>query len=154
MRVSFHLNVDSQVIGNEKLILTTMYISEYIFLYFSLGAVTGQFTAASQTCPGDSFTFQCTVTGNISGLTIWRVGGRNECALVHTTTTPICGPTNFFTARSKTGFGTSDATFFTSTLSGTANPALNGTLVECFGPNNNVDPGNLVGGSTLQIRGQ
>ena len=42
---------------------------------------------------------------------------------------------------------------FTSTLSGTATLALNGTLVECFGPANNVDPGNRVDSSTIQILG-
>ena len=52
-----------------------------------------------------------------------------------------------------TGFGTS-ATSFTSTLSGTATPALNGTLVECFGPALSRDAGNVVGNSTLQIVGQ
>ena len=46
-----------------------------------------------------------------------------------------------------------DATSFTSTLSGTADSALNGTLVECFGPANNVDPENMVGSSTLRILG-
>ena len=58
-----------------------------------------------------------------------------------------------FTARSGTGFGTS-ATFYLSTLSGTATPALNSILFECFGPGNNVDPGNRVGGNTLWVLGQ
>ena len=31
--------------------------------------------------------------------------------------------------------------------------ALNGTLVECFGPANSIDLGNRVNGSTLQILG-
>ena len=53
------------------------------------------------------------------------------------------------------GFGPgTTATSFTSTLSGTAAPALNGTLVECFGPANDVDPGNLVGNSNLKIVGE
>ena len=51
------------------------------------------------------------------------------------------------------GFGT-NATSFTSTLSGTAAPALNGTMVECFGPANNVNPGNLVGKGILKLKGQ
>ena len=46
------------------------------------------------------------------------------------------------------------ATFFSSTLNGTATPTLNGTLVECFGPANNIDPGDRVGSSTIQILGQ
>ena len=57
-----------------------------------------------------------------------------------------------FTARSGVGYGTSN-TFYSSTLSGTATPALNGTQFECFGPANNVDPRNRVNGSTLQILG-
>ena len=92
------------------------------------------------------------------GVTTWRVNGSSECHLLHrSTSSSICGPGNAFTARSGTGFGTSDVTSylsFTSTLSGTANPVLNGTLVECFGPANNVDPGNRVDGSILQIIGQ
>ena len=51
------------------------------------------------------------------------------------------------------GFGTNAATF-TSTLSGTADPTLNGTLVECFGPDNNVYPENLVGKGILKLKGQ
>ena len=47
-----------------------------------------------------------------------------------------------------------NATSFTSTLSGTADPALNGTLVECFGPNNNVEPENKIDEGTLQILGK
>ena len=78
----------------------------------------------------------------------------NACALVHRVTNiVICGPGNAFTATPGAGFGTNGPTF-TSTLSGTADPALKGTLVECFGPANNVNPGNMVGSSTLQIIGQ
>ena len=89
------------------------------------------------------------------GVTTWRVNGSSECPLLHrSTSSSICGPGNAFTARSGTGFGTSDATSYLSTLSGTANLALNGTLVECFGPANNVDPGNRVDGSILRIIGQ
>ena len=50
-------------------------------------------------------------------------------------------------------FGTS-ATSYSSTLSGTATLELNGTLIECFGPHLNRDPGNRVGDSTLQILGE
>ena len=49
-----------------------------------------------------------------------------------------------------TGFGTSP-TSFSSTLSGTATPALNGTLVECFGPSLDRDARNMVGGNILQL---
>ena len=77
--------------------------------------------------------------------------GGDECVLAHSTTgaTSACG----FTATPGTGFGTS-ATSFSSTLSGTANITLNGTLVECFGPGLARDAGNIVGNSTLQILGQ
>ena len=120
-------------------------------LYFSPGDAAGQFNAAPPTCPGDPFTFSCTVSGSINGVTIWRVGGSILCILVHrATSTAVCG--NMFQARAGFGFGTS-ATSFTSTLSGTADPALNGTLVECFGPDNNVDPGNRVTGSTVHVIG-
>ena len=76
------------------------------------------------------------------------MNGSSECVLQHGSTSPTCEPSDAFTARSRTGFGT-NATSFSSTLSGTANTTLNGTLVECFGPANNVDPGNRVGDSTL-----
>ena len=129
-------------------------VSEYQFLYFPPGDVAGQFTAAPPTCPGDTFTFECTVTGDMMGFTIWRVNGSSECGLLHrVTSSSVCGPDDVFTARPGTGFGTS-ATSFSSSLSGTADLTLDGTLVECFGPANNVDPENRVDGSTLQIRGQ
>ena len=51
------------------------------------------------------------------------------------------------------GYAT-NATSFTSTLSGTADAALNGTLVECFGPNINVEPENKIDEGTLQILGK
>ena len=80
--------------------------------------------------------------------------GSSQCILVHTfASSSICGPSDVFTARSGTGFGTSGPSYL-STLSGTAIPGLNGTLVECFGPASNVDPGNQVGGSNLSIIGQ
>ena len=78
----------------------------------------------------------------------------NACALVHRVTNIVtCGPGNAFSATPGAGFGTNGPTF-TSTLSGTADPTMKGTLVECFGPANNVDPENMVGNSTLQIIGQ
>jgi len=121
-----------------------------------LGDVAGQFTAAPPTCPGDIFTFRCTVTGDMSGITIWRVGGSSECLLSHSTagTTSTCGPAdNTFTARSVTGFGT-NATSFSSTLSSTATSTLDRTVVECFGPALSRDAENRVGNSLLQISGQ
>ena len=79
----------------------------------------------------------------------------DECALLHRLTgTSICGPNHTFTARSSTGFGTSNATSYSSTLSGTATSTLNGTLVECLGPGSNLDTGNKVDSSILQILGQ
>ena len=62
------------------------------------------------------------------------------------------GNSSDFTVTTGTGFGT-NATSFSSTLSGTATPALNGTLVECSGmlPR---DAEIMVGNSTLQILGQ
>ena len=121
----------------------------------SPGDVAGQFIPAPPTCPGDTFTFRCTVTGDMSGITIWRVNGSsNLCVLAHVSTSPAnCGPSRYFRVTPGTGFGTS-ATFYLSTLSGTATLAMDGTLVECFGPANNVDPENRVGDSTLQILGQ
>ena len=140
-------------------ICTAMWMKQLVcillcILYFSPVDVSAQFTAPPPTCPGDTFTFRCTVTGSSSGITIWRVNGRSDCNLVHRISSlSFCGPSEVFTARSGTGFGTNGPSF-TSTLSGTAPPTLNGTLVECFGPANNVDPGNRVGDSTLQILGQ
>ena len=83
---------------------------------------------------------------------MWRVGGSSECPLVHRSrfSQTVC---RRFTATTGIGFGTSGPSY-TSTLSGTAVPALNGTLVECFGPANHVDPGNMVGNGSLQILGQ
>ena len=119
------------------------------------GDVAGQFTAAPPTCPGDTFTFRCTVTGDQNGLTIWRVNGSNECFLPHRVVNiySLCGPSFALIAPPGTGFGTS-GTSFSSTLSGTATSALNDTLVECFGPGFSRDAGNMVGNSRLQILGQ
>ena len=90
----------------------------------------------------------------MSGITTWRVGGTSECHLLHrSTSSSLCGPSDAFTARPGREFGMNDATSFSSTLRGTADSALNGTLVECFGPANNVDPENMVGSSTLRILG-
>ena len=115
--------------------------------------VAAQFTAPPPTCPGDTFTFRCTVTGDRSGVTIWRVGGSSECVLAHSRVDEPhpCGPDSAFTARWGTGFETTSATSFSSTLSGTATPELNDTLVECFGPDLSR---NAVGMSTLRILGQ
>ena len=118
------------------------------------GYVTGQFTAAPPTCSGDTFSFTCTVVGNMDGITTWRVGGSSECPLSHrsTSSSSLCGPENDLTARSGIGFG-SNGPSFSSTLSGTADTTLDGILFECFGPNNNVNPENRVGSSTFQIIG-
>ena len=93
----------------------------------------------------------------MSGVTIWRVGGSsNLCVLVHISTAAvICmasEASHHFTATPESGFGASGP--FTSTLSATADPILDDTLVECFGPAANLDPGNRVGDSTIQIVGQ
>ena len=64
-----------------------------------------------------------------------------------------CGNSSDFIVTTGTGFGT-NATSFSSTLSGTAIPALDGTLVECFGRDAGQDVENMVGNSTLQILGQ
>ena len=110
--------------------------------------------AALPTCPWDTFKFMCTVDGDMNGLITWIVGGSSECPLPHrSNSSSICGPGKAFTARSGTGFGTT-ATSYSSTLSGTSDPALDGTLVECFGTPNSTDPGNRINGSTLQILGQ
>ena len=78
--------------------------------------------------------------------------GSSECSLLHSKANAPgpCGSGSLFTVTTGTGFGTS-ATSFSSTLSGTA---LNGTLVECFGPGLARDAENRVGISALQILGQ
>ena len=139
-----------------KISLVHHKVSHVSVMYSPPGDVTGQLTAAPPTCPGDTFTFRCTVTGDRSGITIWRVGsGNRDCALAHSSvSSQICGPGNVFTARAGSEFGPeTNATAFTSTLSSTATSGLNGTLVECNGSANNEDPGNKVGGSTLHIIG-
>ena len=119
----------------------------------SLGDAKGQFTAAPPTCPGGTFTFRCNVTGNRTGITIWRVGGRSECTLVHrSTSSSICGPRDTFTAVFGAGFGTHGPSFI-STLSGILTPAMNGLLIECFGPGLARNAENRVGDNILQILG-
>ena len=127
----------------------------YIYSILSPGScfVAGQFFPALSTCPGSTITFGCTVNG--SGTTIWRVNGSsNFCTLAHLSIGKAsCGPiegSHAFTAVPGTGFGTS-ATSFSSTLSG---PALDGTVVECFGPGATLDPKDRVGDSTIQTIGQ
>ena len=124
---------------------------------FSLGDTGRQFTTAPATCPENVFTFECTVNGNMSGITIWRVNGSSECVLLHRSTNDQCfimfGPDDAFTAIPGNGFGTNGPSF-TSTLSGTATFALNGTLVECFGPGTSRDADNRIGKSTLEVLGQ
>ena len=74
--------------------------------------------------------------------------GSSECVLMHSTAgaTATCGPGSAFKARPGAEFGTS-ATSYSSTLSRTATSALNGTLVECFGPDLVREPSNKVGES-------
>ena len=132
------------------------YCVKYIcVLECSPGDVSGQLTAAPPTCPGGTITFTCNVAG-VNGITIWRVGGsRNLCILSHISTSPAtCGENNDFRATPGTGFGTNVTTLYSSTLSGNATYALDGALVECFGPVNSVDTGNRVNGSTLWTLGQ
>ena len=82
------------------------------------------------------------------------MNGSNECILSHSTASAksTCGAGSAFRARPGTGFG-ANATSYSSTLSGTATSTLNGTLIECFGPDLARDPENMVGNSTLQILG-
>ena len=140
-------------------ILVAVFLSFHVSWYtllvcilcFTSGYVAG---AVPPTCPGDTLVPSCTVTGDLSGITIWRANGSSSlCVLAHVSTSPAnCGPSKYFRATPGTGFGTNGPSY-TSTLSATATPTLNGTLVECFGPANNVDPGNRVGSSTLHIVG-
>ena len=76
--------------------------------------------------------------------------------LAHTTpdATSTCGPGGVFMAAARTGFGTTNANLFLSTLSGTATPELHGTLVECFGPDFSRDVSNRVGDIILHVLGQ
>ena len=122
--------------------------------YFYTGNVAEQFNAAPLICPGETFIFRCTVTGNMRGVTTWLVNGSIECNLLHRYNfSSICGPSDSFTARPGIGFGTL-AISYSSTLSGTATHALNGTLVECFGPANIIEPANRINGSTLEMLGR
>ena len=127
-----------------------------VSINFSLGDTGRQFTAAPATCPENVFTFKCTVVGDMSRITIWRVNGSSEGVLLHRSTNEsftMCGPDDAFTARPGNGFGTNGLSF-TSMLSGTATFALNGTPVECFGPGTSRDADNRVGNSTLEVLGQ
>ena len=55
-------------------------------MIFSPGDVSGQLNAAPPTCPGDTFIFKCSVTGDRNGVTIWSVGnGSAPCYTVHPT---------------------------------------------------------------------
>ena len=120
----------------------------------SPGDTTGQLTEAPPSCPGDNFTFTCTVGGNKNDITIWRVNGSMECPLAHTTKfgPAPCGNGDDFTVMTSTGFAT-NGTSFTSTLTGNVTSGLCGTLVECFGPAYSLNPENMVGNRTLQTVG-
>ena len=113
----------------------------HLIVILPSGDVYGNLTAVQPTCPNDTFTFLCTVGGDSDGAIHWRVGDR-ECVLVHSTMRDPhpCGSGSPFIARTGTGFETTGAMSFTSTLSGTASSELNGTLVECF-VQHSEDPG-------------
>ena len=127
--------------------------------YLFPGDAAGEFTKAPSTCPGDTFTFRCTVVGDMSGVTLWRVGSSNNlCTLAFLSNdSATCGPnegSHAFTAMSGVGFGTSGP-LYSSILTGTAATELDGTLVECFGPDSTqLDSKNRVGGSTIHILGK
>ena len=80
------------------------------------------------------------------------MSGSSECFLSHRNPngTDHCGPGNFFEAM----FDDTNATSFSSTLSGTVIVTLDGTLVECFGPGFPGNAANMVGNSTLHVLGQ
>ena len=98
--------------------------------------------------------FTCNVTGDGNGVTTWRVDG-SECLLPHSTAgaSSNCGPGSAFTARGVSGFGIPSATSFLSTLSGNATSALDGIVVECFGPALSRASQNRVGDTTIQVLG-
>ena len=127
-------------------------------IYILPGDVTGQFTAAPPTCPGRNITFRCTVNG--SGTTLWRVGGSsNLCTLLHgvNDTVSTCMPNGAsrpFTAMPESGFGPGSSGPFTSTLSATTDPVLDGTLVECYGPDGTLNLESRVGSSSIETIGQ
>ena len=85
------------------------------------------------------------------------MGGRDDqvCALPHSTANDPhpCWEDSPFTVTYGPEFGT-NATFFTSVLGGTVTPALEGTLVECFGPAYSRTVDHIVGNSTLQVVGK
>ena len=125
-----------------------------MIIFYPPGEVSGQFIPAPPTCPNDRFIFNCTI-GEMNGITMWRVNGSEECILPHSTVSAprACGSGSPFIAVSGTGYGAS-ATLFSSTLRGIATSRLDGTLVECFGPDFSRDATNMVGSNTLQIIGQ
>ena len=125
------------------------------WLYLSTGDVDGQLTApSSPTCPGNVFTFDCTVMpmSGMNAITLWRVNGNRDLCILSqiSTNSDDCGQNNAFTASPVRA----NATFFLTTLSGTADPELDGILVECFGPDNSVNMDNRVGERPIQIVGQ
>lgn len=116
--------------------------------FASIDDVTGRFIAPPATCPCHNLTFECTVPAfneSEPGGTFWRLdGGNSSCTLLHedTSVNSICDPfIAMFT-------NTTNSSFLTS-LNGTAKPAMDGTLVECIGP----EHGSIVGNSTIQIVG-
>ena len=124
--------------------------------YPPTGYVDGQLTAPrSPTCPGNAFTFDCTVMpmSGMNAVILWRINNTTDLCIVSqiSTNTDDCGQNDAFTASP----GTSNATSFSSTLSATADPELDGLLVECFGPvNDKQNMDNKVGEHPIQIVGQ
>ena len=97
-------------------------------------------------CPGEELTYNCTIDGTGSSITVWRMtpqpcaGG--GVALAHNTLgdPPIeCGP---FSAQ----LTASDGDCYTSTLTVTASPELNGTVVTC-----EDSSGNVAGSATMLL---
>ena len=88
----------------------------------------------------------------MNAITLWRVNGNRDLCILSqiSTNSDDCGPNNAFTASPVRA----NATFFLTTLSGTADPELDGILVECFGPDNSVNMDNRVGERPIQIVGQ
>ena len=112
----------------------------------TVAAFTSSVEEGRAVCPGEEFTYTCTIDGTGSSLTAWRMtpqpcaGG--AVALVHSTLgdPPIeCGP---FSAQ----LTASDGDCYTSTLTVTASLELNGTVVTCEDA-----LGNVAGSATILL---
>ena len=97
-------------------------------------------------CPGEELTYTCTIDGTGSSITVWSMTPQ-PCAgsavvLVHSTLggPPIeCGQ---FSAQ----LTASDGDCYTSTLTVTASPELNGTVVRC-----EDSSGNAAGSASMLL---